>query len=89
MAEAKNLRKKLGLLKSQLKSEGDISNETEESEESDEEEEKQPVIKSRPIKQRAGVSAEVFGDHNKKENFVPPYFPKSEEVKHLLRAKLL
>ena len=41
------------------------------------------------MKQRAGISAEVFGEHNRKENFVPPVFQKSEEVKQQLRTKLL
>ena len=41
------------------------------------------------MKQRAGVSAEVFGEHNRKENFVPPVFPKTDEQKTQLKAKLL
>ena len=43
----------------------------------------------KPRKQRAGISAEVFGEHNKKEDFRPPVFPKSAEVKQQLRDKLL
>lgn len=46
-------------------------------------------MKQRPIKQRAGISAEVFGEFNKKEDFVPPVFPKSEEAKQVLKKKLL
>ena len=87
VAELKNLRKKLAHLKSQL-GQDDDSNATEESEddESEEEEVKKPT---KPRKQRAGISAEVFGEHNKKEDFVPPVFAKSPEVKERLKAKLL
>lgn len=46
-------------------------------------------MKQRPVKQRQGISAEVFGENNRKENFVPPVFPKSAEAKELLKAKLL
>ena len=75
----KNLRKKLAHLKSQL-GQDDESNETEESDDeaSEEEEVKQPT---KPRKQRAGISAEVFGEHNKKGDFVPPVFQKTPEVK--------
>lgn len=31
----------------------------------------------------------MFGEFNKKEDFEPPVFPKSDEVKQTLRAKLL
>ena len=43
---------------------------TTEEDESDEEEEIQPQKKNIK-KQRQGVSAEVYGEFNKKENFVP------------------
>ena len=43
----------------------------------------------KPRKQRAGISAEVFGEHNRKEDFTPPVFAKSPEVKDQLKAKLL
>lgn len=33
------------------------------------------------MKQRKGVSAEVYGVHNKKGDFVPKVFPKSDDVK--------
>ena len=80
VAETKNLRKKYEYLKSQVSGGDDEhSNETEESEQSDEEEEKEAAPVRRPMKQRAGVSAEVFGEHNRKENFVPPVFPKTDE----------
>lgn len=90
VAETKNLRKKYEYLKSQVNGGDDEnSNETEESEQSDEEEEKEAAPVRRPMKQRAGVSAEVFGEHNRKEDFVPPVYPKTDEQKTQLKAKLL
>lgn len=58
---------------------------TDESEQDDdsEEEVKAPVKKS--TKQRAGVSAEVYGENNKKENFVAPVVPKSDDIKQRLK----
>lgn len=38
---------------------------------------------------RAGVSAEVFGQHNKKEDFIPKVIAKSEEAKNKLKKRLL
>jgi len=40
-------------------------------------------------KTRAGVSAEVFGEHNKKEDFVAKVIKKSDETKEKLRKRLL
>ena len=40
-------------------------------------------------KQRAGVSAEVFGDYNKKKAFIPKVVPKGEETLTKLRKRLL
>ena len=80
VANMKNLRKQYEYLKSQVNDGGKNSDETEESEEESDEEEKVEV-KPRPIKQRKGVSAEVFGENNKKENFVAPVFEKTEAVK--------
>lgn len=37
---------------------------------------------------RQGVSAEVYGDWNKKDNFVPPVIHKSEETKHKIKERL-
>ena len=76
VAEVKNLRKKYELLKGQVIDDDDHTESDEDDDESDEEEVKQPA--KRPIKQRAGVSAEVFGQWNKKEDFTPPVIPKSE-----------
>ena len=79
VAEVKNLRKKVEYLKSQLNEDVDVTDESEQDDES-EEEEKAPVRKAK-TKQRAGVSAEVFGENNKKEDFTAPVVPKSEDVK--------
>ena len=67
VAEIKNLRKKYELLKSQVMDD-DAHTESSEEDESEEEEKQQKPAK-RPMKQRAGVSAEVFGEWNKKEDF--------------------
>jgi len=40
-------------------------------------------------KQRAGVSAEVFGQYNKKEDFVPKVISKTPETKAKLTSRLL
>jgi cAMP-dependent protein kinase regulator len=37
---------------------------------------------------RQGVSAEVYGDWNKKDNFIPPVIPKSEETKLKIQERL-
>ena len=90
VAETKNLRKKYDYLKGLLNEADDHSERTEtesDDEESEEEEQKRPA--KRPMKQRQGISAEVFGAHNKKGDFTPPVFPKSDEVKTQLRNKLL
>lgn len=38
---------------------------------------------------RKGVSAEVFGEHNKKSDFTPKVIQKSAETKDKLRNRLL
>ena len=89
VAEMKNLRKKYEYLKSQVGG-ADSASETEESDEDSEEEEKQEApVKQRAVKQRKGISAEVFGENNRKGDFVPPVFPKSAEAKEQLKTKLL
>ena len=40
-------------------------------------------------KQRQGVSAEVYGEYNKKADFVAKVIPKSEQTKQKLRTRLL
>lgn len=75
--EIKNLKKKIEYYKEILNEAGDESEHTP-TEESDEEvEDIQP--KKKNIKaQRKGVSAEVYGEFNKKENFTPKVVPKSD-----------
>lgn len=38
--------------------------------------------------QRVSVSAEAYGEHNKKENFQPPVYPKSQQQKENILGKL-
>ena len=54
---------------------------TDESEQEDDSEEEVKAPVKRSNKQRAGVSAEVFGANNKKEDFAAPVVPKSDDVK--------
>jgi len=87
VAEIKNLRKKVEYLRSQLKEdEGPLTTESEES--GDEVEEIQPKKKNTK-KQRAGVSAEVYGEHNKKGDFQARVIKKTTETEQKLRARLL
>lgn len=69
VAEIKNLRKKVDHLRTQIKEDdGPVTTESEDDEEEvDEIQPKKKNIK----KQRAGVSAEVYGAFNKKEDFQP------------------
>lgn len=68
--ELKNLQKKIDYYKDMLGNNDGGGAVTTEEDESDEEEEIQPQKKNIK-KQRQGVSAEVYGEFNKKENFVP------------------
>ena len=65
----------------------DEHTESEDDEESDDEEEAKPVKRSN--KQRQGVSAEVYGEYNKKSDFVAPVHDKPQETKDKLRNRLL
>ena len=86
IAGVKNMRLKVEDLQSKL---GNVAaGPLTESSEEDSEEDDKPV-KNVGKKQRAGVSAEVYGDHNKKADFVPKVVPKSEEIKEKLRKRLL
>mmetsp|Transcript_34782 Transcript_34782/g.45775 ORF Transcript_34782/g.45775 Transcript_34782/m.45775 type:complete len:142 (+) Transcript_34782:16-441(+) len=86
VAEMKNLRKKYEHLKSQA---GEADGQQTETEESEDEEEEEVKVPAKPRKQRAGISAEVFGAHNRKEDFRPPVFAKTDQQKEQLRTKLL
>jgi cAMP-dependent protein kinase regulator len=76
-------------LKSRLKNNADAHTETESSAEEESEEEVVPLKKEASKKQRAGVSAEVFGQHNKKEDFVLKVVVKTPETKTKLTNRLL
>lgn len=76
IAEVKNLRKKYDFLRSQL-DEDDEAEHTPDSEQSEEEEEEVKPIKKK-VGPRAGVSAEAYGEWNKKSDFKPKVVPKSE-----------
>ncbi len=75
-------------LKSRLKNNPEAHSETESSGDDDSEEE---VVQKKEVskKQRAGVSAEVFGQYNKKEDFVPKIITKTQETKAKLTTRLL
>ena len=72
------------------KSTGDES-QSESSDSSDENVEMLPISLKNPLaskKPRASVSAEAFGNWNKKEDFKAPFFPKSAETKEALKKRL-
>ena len=84
--ELNNLNKKVAYYKDQLKDAEHT--ESEQSGSDDEVDEVQP--KKKNIKQqRQGVSAEVYGKNNKKEDFVAKVISKSEETRQKLRVRLL
>jgi cAMP-dependent protein kinase regulator len=87
VSQIKNLRLKIDDLKQRLGIDSNKHDHTESSEEDSEEEivEKKAVAR----KQRKGVSAEVYGQHNKKGDFVPKVFPKADDVKEKLQKRLL
>ena len=87
--ELKNLNKQLEYYKDLL-NEHPESQHTESEEDEDDEvvEEVQPKKKNIK-KQRAGVSAEVYGEFNKKGDFVPKVIEKSQETKDKLTARLM
>lgn len=73
------MRLKIDDLKQKLGVDANKHDHTESSVEDSEEE----VVEKKVVamKQRKGVSAEVYGVHNKKGDFVPKVFYKPEEVK--------
>lgn len=46
-------------------------------------------INKKKMKVRRGISAEVYGEINKKEDFVPQVYPKTEEQKNKIKSKCL
>lgn len=85
--ELRNLKKKVEYLKDQI-DEHDEHSEHSDEEEDDEVHEVQPKKKNINA-QRAGVSAEVYGQWNKKGDFIPKVVPKSQETKTKLKKRLL
>ena len=85
--EIKNLQKKIDYYQEALNHNNNTEDNTSDSNQS-EEEEIQPKKKNIK-KQRAGVSAEVYGTFNKKGNFQPKVIPKSNETKQKLSQRLL
>lgn len=87
--EIKNLKKKVDYLKDQLDDHEDHhSHESEDDDDDEEVEEIKP--KKKNIKtQRAGISAEVYGQWNKKGDFKPKVVEKSLETRNKLKKRLL
>jgi cAMP-dependent protein kinase regulator len=47
-----------------------------------------PVVRKQERKARASVCAEVFGEHNRREDYKPRVIPKSEEKKQKIKARM-
>jgi len=85
--ELANLQKKVDYLKSKLKEDAEHTP-SEDDGSDDEEEDIQP--KKKNIKaQRQGVSAEVYGEFNKKGDFVPKVIAKGDDTRKKLQERLL
>lgn len=99
--EMRNMKKKVDYLKDQLdiephkKGTGQYDSgsqtESDKDDEDSEEEERQKAVKAKAQKkgQRAGVSAEVYGDWNKKGDFHPKVVAKTADTKERLSKRLL
>lgn len=75
--------------KTEERSTGDESESSSSSDSSDEEVVELPVVQKTVVrKHRASVSAEAFGNWNKKEDFKAPFFPKSDEQLIALKKRL-
>lgn len=86
--ELKNLQKKIDYYKDILGQNDDAGAVTTEEDESDEAEEEIQPKKKNIKKQRQGVSAEVYGQFNKKEDFVPKVVPKTDAQKQSISERL-
>jgi wobble nucleotide-excising tRNase len=84
--ELRNLEKKVAYLKEKL---GDTGSQTESEGSEDEEVDIVQPKKKNINKQRQGVSAEVYGNFNKKGDFKPKVIAKSADTINKLRARLL
>lgn len=96
--ELSNLRKEIAQYKAQFADEDKemaVSSEGEDADELQDEFDKE--IEAKQIKrkaeklsnQRTSVSAEVFGEHHKKTDYVPRVVPKTEEQKERIKTKML
>jgi cAMP-dependent protein kinase regulator len=75
--------------KTDERSTGDESESSSGSDSSDDEVEELPVVQKTVVrKPRTSVSAEAFGNWNKKEDFKAPFFPKSDEQLEALKKRL-
>ena len=90
--ELRNLKKKVEYLKDKLEEEKEHAEEEHSASEDEDDDEEVAEVqpKKKNIKaQRAGVSAEVYGDWNKKGDFTPKVIQKSQETKDKLSQRLL
>lgn len=69
-------------------SESEVDEEEEYDEFKEEQEFKKMVVKNEYKNMRTSVSAEVWGQYNKKENFKPPVHPKTPDQYERIQAKL-
>mmetsp|Transcript_46742 Transcript_46742/g.123524 ORF Transcript_46742/g.123524 Transcript_46742/m.123524 type:complete len:402 (-) Transcript_46742:140-1345(-) len=69
---------------------GDKNHDEQEEEDEDDDEPPPPDFENRavPSKARGGVSAEAYGEYNKKKDFVAPVIAKTDEQKERLKAVL-
>lgn len=76
--------------KDEVKTEAKAEDEADEEEDDDEDDEPPPGFFDRDMstKMRTSVSAEAYGDFNKKTEFTPPVHAKDDEVKGKLKKKL-
>ena len=91
VSQIRNLRLKIEDLESRLNlaKEEHTASEDEDDNDSDDAEYQKKIQAAGSRKARQGVSAEVFGTHNKKEDFVPKVIPKLDETKSKLKKRLL
>ena len=93
-AELNYLREDVKTLRKQLQSNMSVSTEEDKDDSSDSEAEEVVMDlaatfnKPSSLNPRRSVSAESFGNFNKKEDFKPPTYPKTEEQMTALRARL-
>jgi cAMP-dependent protein kinase regulator len=89
--ELRNLKKKVEYLRDQLEERGDADSQKSEDEDQDDEAEidESKKAKAKNKGQRGGVSAEVYGTWNKKEDFKPRIIEKTHDQMDKLKKRLL